>query len=219
MAIRGVLWDSGDTLVGPVGGRWNPRLDFEEVLARHAPDAPQERFLEAFAAGDAALHAATGTLARDDYHRVILALLDVEATPALLEELDRPLDRPVIDFLPGALEALEALHVRGVPMAIVSDNWLGAERLYEQLKARHYFASFITSEEMGCRKPDPRMYAAGANAIGLPAAECLFVDDDPDLVHAAIALGYQGAVFDPAATPHPGLTVLSDPRQVLALLD
>src|SRR3954470_18254286 len=123
MAIKGILWDSGDTLVGPVGGRWNPRLDFEEVLARHAPDAPAHRFGEAFAAGAAALHAATGTLARDDYHRVILGALGVEPTAGLLADLDRPLDRPVLELLPGARETLDALAAHGLPMAIVSDNW------------------------------------------------------------------------------------------------
>lgn len=217
--IRGVLWDSGDTLVGPVGGRWNPRLDFEEVLLRHAPHAPQDRFEAAFAAGGAALHAATGTMARDDYHIVILGHLGVPATAALLEELDRPLDQPVIELFPEAREVLDAVAARGLPQAIVSDNWLGAERLYEQLGARHYFAGFVTSEAMGCRKPDRRMYEAGAATLGLPLRACLFVDDDPELVEAAIALGCAGAVIDRAAEPGDGPPpVVSDLRQLLRWL-
>ena len=125
----------------------------------------------------------------------------------------------MLAFLPGAREALEALNARSIPMAIVSDNWLGAERLYEQLEARHYFEGFVTSQAMGCRKPDPRMYAAGARYLGLPPEACLFVDDLPDLVAAAVALGYQGAVFDPEGGDHGPLHVIDDPRGVLALLD
>jgi FMN phosphatase YigB (HAD superfamily) len=45
---------------------------------------------------------------------------------------------------------------------------------------------------LGCHKPDARMYRHASDALGLEPADCLFVDDDPELVAAAIALGYQG---------------------------
>jgi FMN phosphatase YigB (HAD superfamily) len=50
------------------------------------------------------------------------------------------------------------------------------------------------------------MYRAGSDALGLSPGECLFVDDDPELVAAAIELGYGGAtiargVDPPAAVP------------------
>jgi FMN phosphatase YigB (HAD superfamily) len=59
---------------------------------------------------------------------------------------------------------------------------------------------WIQAEELGCIKPDPRMYRAGSNALGLEPDECAFIDDDPDLVAAAIDLGYHGFVID-RATP------------------
>ena len=40
--IRGLLLDSGDALIGPRGGRWNPRFDFEEVVSRHHDVAVSE---------------------------------------------------------------------------------------------------------------------------------------------------------------------------------
>ena len=55
---------------------------------------------------------------------------------------------------------------------------------------------FVVSEEMGCRKLDPRMYRAGSDGLRLTPSECLFVDDDPELVLAAIRLGYQGVAID-----------------------
>jgi FMN phosphatase YigB (HAD superfamily) len=36
------------------------------------------------------------------------------------------------------------------------------------------------------------MYRHASDALGLAPADCLFVDDDPELVAAAVALGYQG---------------------------
>ena len=44
MGVRGVLFDSRDTLIRPVGGRWNPRLDFEEIVLRHLPGLAVESF-------------------------------------------------------------------------------------------------------------------------------------------------------------------------------
>lgn len=35
MPVRGLLLDSGDTLVGPVGGTWFPGPRFFDVLAEH----------------------------------------------------------------------------------------------------------------------------------------------------------------------------------------
>ena len=51
--IRGLLLDSGDTLIGPRGGRWNPRFDFEEVVAHHHPDVLASQFAESFIEGQA----------------------------------------------------------------------------------------------------------------------------------------------------------------------
>ena len=44
MGIAGVLFDSGDTLIRPVWGRWNPRSDFEEIVLRHLPGLAVDGF-------------------------------------------------------------------------------------------------------------------------------------------------------------------------------
>ena len=55
--------------------------------------------------------------------------------------------------------------------------------------------AFVISEELGCNKPDPRMYAAGSGALGLDPSRCLFVDNDAGNVRAALALGYRGCAI------------------------
>jgi putative hydrolase of the HAD superfamily len=45
------------------------------------------------------------------------------------------------------------------------------------------------------------MYQAGSDALGLAPRECIFVDDDPDLVAAAIELGYGGTAIVRASEP------------------
>lgn len=211
---EGLLLDSGDTIIGPKGGRWNPRFDFEQVLLRHWPEAPADRFPDAFGAGRRFLDDYGTTPPRDLYHRAILKYLGMDQPPdELLDELDLPLPfSDVVEVFPDVRATLDELRARGKRMAIVSDNWSGLDQVYEELGLRAYFDVFIISEELGCRKPDPRMYQAGSEALGLTPQQCLFVDDDADLVAAAIALGYEGVTIDRKGTgsvsPVPSIATL-----------
>ena len=57
------------------------------------------------------------------------------------------------------------------------------------------------------------MYRAGSDALGLPPRECVFVDDAPDLVAAAIELGYGGPAIirtSEAPTTVPWIGTLED---------
>jgi len=197
MSVRGILFDAGDTLYGPIGGRWNPRFDFEEVLLRYHPEFPVDRFIEAIDAGKRFMDAAPSTPPRDDYHRAILSQLGIhDPSSDLLTDLNRPLDVPVVEVFPEVARVLAELKERQIRMAVVSDNWAGLEQAFVDLGLRQFIDVFVVSEEMGCRKPDPRMYRAGSDGLGLAPSECLFIDDDPDLVLAAIRLGYQGVAID-----------------------
>lgn len=48
----------------------------------------------------------------------------------------------------------------------------------------------------GVLKPDPRAYALAAEAIGLPAGQCLFIDDQPANIAAAEKYGMVTMWFD-----------------------
>ena len=115
---------------------------------------------------------------------------------ALLHELDAPAAGPVLELYPDALPALVRLRDHGIGMSVVSDTWAGLEATFDELGIGHFFAGFAISEVLGCRKPDPRMYAEGSRLLGLEPAACLFIDDDPELVAAARKLGYRGVTLD-----------------------
>ncbi len=222
MRIRGVLFDTGDTLTHPIGGRWNPRFDFEEVLLRHVSDAPSQHFTEAFAAGERFLDESTTTPARDDYHRAILGALRIPASRALLDDLDHPLDVPHIETFPDVRGVLEELKTRAIRMAIVTDGWGDAasvKRKHERLGLEGFFDAFVVSSELGCNKPDARMYRTASDALGLQPAECFFVDDAPELVTAALALGYRGAVIRRSGPPvAPEVPMIDRLEDLLSLL-
>jgi len=166
--IRGLLLDSGDTLIGPRGRRWNPRFDFEEVVAHHHPDVLASQFAEAFAEGQAFMDGFGGTPSRDRYHEVVLRRLGIEPPLDLLAELDRPLPAELLmDVFDDVRPALDQIRDLGVRMVVVSDNWATLPDVYRSLGLADYFEGFVISEVIGCNKPDPRMYLAGSELLGL----------------------------------------------------
>jgi putative hydrolase of the HAD superfamily len=194
--VRGVMFDAGGVLTRPVGGRWNPRYDFESIVMAHHPQVREELFPEAFVAGQRVLDAGTTTANRTDYHRAMLAVLGIERpSEQLLRELEAPAAGPLIELYPDVRHVLDQLRQWGVRMSVVSDNWAGLEATFAGLGVEHYFDGFVISEILGCRKPDPRMYAEGSRLLGLDPGECLFIDDDPELVTAAVDLGYHGVAL------------------------
>jgi putative hydrolase of the HAD superfamily len=70
---------------------------------------------------------------------------------------------------------VRSLRERGVRTGMVSNSW-GTRRYPHELLAELFDGMVISGEE-GFRKPDPRMYALGAERIGAAASDCVFVDD------------------------------------------
>lgn len=92
-------------------------------------------------------------------------------------------------FVAGMLAALQpdprvtALLARlgaRFPLALVSNGTSRAQRgKLAKLCLEPYFELVLISEEVGCKKPDPRMFTPLLAAWQLPAAEIAFVGDDP----------------------------------------
>jgi FMN phosphatase YigB (HAD superfamily) len=147
VTLRGVLLDSGDTRIGPRGGRWNPRFDFEAVLTAWHPEVATTAFGAAFAAGDAFLASGVAS-SRADYHRVVLGALGFDDPPAaLLDELEKP--RPAVELVevfPDVEPALDALKAAAVPVVVVTDNWSTIRGLYADLELSAFIEAFVISE-------------------------------------------------------------------------
>ncbi len=97
-------------------------------------------------------------------------------------------------------------------MAVVSDAWPNLPDLHAGLGIRRLFEAHAISAVLGCNKPDPRMYHHASTALELAPAQCLFVDDDPALVAAAIRLGYAGRAVcrGPVTTEVPSIASLAE---------
>lgn len=95
------------------------------------------------------------------------------------------------------LDAVRALRGRAAT-AFVSNAWPDARpHLGAVLPAADVA---VLSCEVGCAKPDRRIYTHTLQLLGATASEALFVDDVPANVEAARALGMQGHVHTDAAS-------------------
>ncbi|MYW67094.1 HAD-IA family hydrolase [Streptomyces sp. SID8379] len=211
--LRAVLFDSGGVLMQPIGGRWNPRADFEQTVLAHEPSVTPDQFTKAIAAGDQFFAASSSTPDHDEYHGVMLRELGVKASSELLADLRRDVPPEVfLETYPDVQETLEELSRRSVPMAVVSDAWPNLPDLHAGLGIRRFFDAYAISSVLGCDKPDPRMYHHASAALGLTPAQCLFIDDDPALVAAALELGYAGCALcrDSTVADVPSISSLTE---------
>ena len=85
------------------------------------------------------------------------------------------------------LAAVRAAKAAGVRTGLISNSW-GVER-YDHAAFDELFDGVVISAEEGMRKPDERIYALGAERIGLRPEDCVFVDDLPGNLKPARAMG------------------------------
>ncbi len=85
------------------------------------------------------------------------------------------------------VQAVLAARRAGVKTGLVSNSW-GTSR-YPRDLLTELFEGIVISGEVGIRKPAPRIYELGAQAIGLAPASCVFVDDLPFNLPPAEELG------------------------------
>jgi putative hydrolase of the HAD superfamily len=103
------------------------------------------------------------------------------------------------DPVPGVRETLEALRAE-YSLALVSDTIVSPGRALRELLAKHdladYFDAFIFSDEVGCSKPDPRVFQAAADALNVELAQVVHVGDrEHNDIKGAHALGARAVLF------------------------
>jgi FMN phosphatase YigB (HAD superfamily) len=98
-------------------------------------------------------------------------------------------------WIEGVPELLRELSARGVAMHLLSNYPPWYAPLCEQLGVPALVAPTFVSCKTGVRKPDPEAYVGAARALGVPPAECLFVDDREANVRGALATGMPALHF------------------------
>ncbi len=93
---------------------------------------------------------------------------------------------------PEIRATLERLQGAGIPMAILSN---GSPDMLDAVVAASglsgYFSAILSVAEVGCFKPDPRVYQLALDRLGLPAGAIGFVSANGWDAQAAAAFGMQ----------------------------
>ncbi|MEV8019702.1 HAD family phosphatase [Streptomyces sp. NPDC086554] len=119
--------------------------------------------------------------------------------PDLIGELRR--DLAARETWDAALVArLRTLRGAGVPTAVVSNTWPGLRERMTDGGLVDIADELVLSCEVGCAKPDPRIYEIALGRLGAEPEGSLFIDDMPANVTAARALGMAGHVHTDTAS-------------------
>jgi epoxide hydrolase-like predicted phosphatase len=86
------------------------------------------------------------------------------------------------------LDAVRAARSAGVKTGLISNSW-GSGLEYDPSLMEELFDAVVISGDVGMHKPQPEIFELGASRIGVPAGECVFVDDLRENCEGAEAVG------------------------------
>lgn len=197
-----------------------PRL--RALLAGAGHGHPEERVARALAAEvrhyrrhhDRGRDAASLAALRRECAAVLGQVLGPDVPP--LERLTEMLVESLrFDLLPDALPCLDALAVRGVRLAVVS-NWdCSLPAVLAELGIAERFAAVSVSALVGAGKPDPAIFRDALARLRVPAARALHCGDLPERDCAgARRAGIRAVLIDRAGRlpdgPCPTIRALTD---------
>ena len=118
-------------------------------------------------------------------------------------EVDYDALRDGLPVKPGLRQLLEHLRAAGIPAALATATVREKALLYLKMAGVDgFFEATVCGDEVAHAKPAPDIFLAAAKALGVPAEECLVLEDSPNGLRAARAAGCK-AVVVPDITPIP----------------
>ena len=106
-----------------------------------------------------------------------------------------------VPMKPGVGEVLELLRSRGVPTALATSTGRPrTKRRMEMTGLGPYFSAIITGDQVEHSKPDPEIYRAACQRLGVSPAKAVAVEDSPNGIRSALSAGMT-AVMIPDLIP------------------
>lgn len=123
----------------------------------------------------------------------------------------------------ATVEVLDALRIRGIKTAIVSNTpWGSSGQLWREELARHSLLHTVDAAvfcvDVGWRKPHPAPFLRALETLGVDAKDAIFVGDDPRWdVEGARRAGLRPVLLSPDEEGRTDCTVIRGLREAVAL--
>jgi putative hydrolase of the HAD superfamily len=213
-----VLFDFGGTLDAD-GLPWKERV--YRLFLEGGTAVGRERFDPSFYAADDAL---VGAIPRTTSFQETVTRL-VAGVAASLDLPDRSVADGVarrfvgetLQNIAGNVPLLRAL-ARRYRLGIVSNFYGNLARVCDDAGIRSFFSVLVDSTEVGCAKPDPRIFQRALEALAVSPSSATFVGDSlPRDMAGARAVGMRHIWLSGAEPPAAGRPCCRDDRQIRSL--
>lgn len=166
-----------------------------------SPDVLRRSLLEGGEAADLIIQYETGQLTTEEFVDVVHQLIDRRPDPQRFATAVSDIFAPMRE----SWEIVEHLAGAGHRMAILSNTnpahweWVTDGRfplVADVGQPGGPFEWAVLSYEAGSMKPDPAIFQTAIERAGVPAGDIFFVDDRPENVDGAKAVGIDAVVFE-----------------------
>ena len=197
--MQGLIVDWGGVLTMPIHNAIGSWLKVAGVDHNHFGEVLR-RWVEPLPGQSSPVHRLErGELAVEDFEHLLSAALALEGStveaPGLVGEMFA--DLAIYEYSMTSL--VTRARAAGIRTGLLSNSW-GNE--YDRSDWHEMFDVVVISGEVGMRKPEPGIFELALTRIGLPAEECVFIDDMAHNIVAAELAGLVGIVhrtFDETA--------------------
>ena len=175
---RGLLVDFGGVLTTNVFASFRSFCEAEGL----EPDTVKEVFRGGGEGLGLLRQLERGELTVEEFEPKFGAVLGISGTEGMVERLFAgvgPDDRMV--------DAVRRSRAAGIPTGLISNSW--GRTTYDEQLIDELFDAAVISGDVGLHKPEPEIFHLGAEKIGVPPEECVFVDDLRENCAGAEAVG------------------------------
>ncbi len=199
----GILLDVGNTILR------EDHYDLAPGLASLEPLSEKQPLVARLEAEINQVH--TGTTAEFNLARWLAQNRSSFARVGSAQELERLVWSETVSLspMPGVSEALSRLAQEGLALACISNAVFSGSVLQSELEHHGLFRHLrfvLSSADIGCRKPDIRIFSEGLTMLGLASSSVWFVGDSWSAdIQGATAAGLFPVWFSEAPPPNTAL--------------
>jgi len=132
-----------------------------------------------------------GELTLEDFEQWLSAALELQGSTVEARGLVGKMFADLAIYEDSMTSLVTRARAAGIRTGLLSNSW-GNE--YDRSNWATMFDMVVISGEVGMRKPEPGIFALAVQRIGLPADECVFIDDMAHNVAAAKQAGLVGII-------------------------